>query len=1019
MTKKFYLTLCMLVLSIVSYAQDGYTVTGTVVDEMGQPIIGATVVEKDDPINGAATDYLGQFTLTATSGESMLIIRYAGYTTVEYQASSEIFKSPVVLQEDAVSIGGVTVVGYGTLRKSDMTGSVEVVGADLDDRGMVNSASELLLGKVSGLQITQGNGQPGSGSSIRIRGGSSLSANNNPLVVIDGVPVSDNANAGMSNPLGNINPNDIESFTILKDASSAAIYGSRGANGVIIITTKKGKAGGFKLNYNSDYSVGFNTKTVETLSPTDYRSFITDTYGAGSIQDLQANQYPDANTTWSDHIYQAAFGTNQYLSGSGRMVTDAVQMGYRVSLGYTHQDGTLMGSEYNRYTVDVGLAPKFFDEHLSVDINFKGTMSNQDIVDAGVIGNAAFFDPTKPITADYSGETWAANRPNVFNGYFAYADAVTGLPDQNTALNPISQLTQQYNNDESYRMIANVAVDYKMHFLPELRANLNLGYDASQGKNINGSLVNSEQAWRDAEFRGIGRYNEWTGYRRNSLLDFYLNYANDFGKHRVDAMAGYSWQLFDSEDYNSTYGNDAAEGSTPFNSTYDATQNYLVSFFGRLNYSYDNRYMVTATVRYDGSSRFSPDNRWGIFPSVAAGWNIAEESFLKGSVVDNLKIRGSWGVTGQQDIPSIEGVNPDYPYQANYNLSTQFSQYQFGNMWYHMLAPDAYDENIKWEETTSWNVGVDFSAFNSRLNITVDAYQKFTEDLLYLSAVPAGTNFATSVLTNVGDLENKGIEVEIGGDIIRNQDWRWNVTANATWQETVVTNLTASNDPNYLGAQFGNISIGTGTSALINAVGYAPSSYYLFEQVYDVDGNPVQNTVVDRNGDGQISDADRYIAGNIQPTMYYGFSTSLSYKNWDFALNAHGVLGNEIFNDYNMAHSTTYDAWSSGTGTLNNIAPVYKTTGFTGINTTQQNLSDYWLEDGSYLRIDNITLGYNFSGLFSAGDSKGLGGRVSLTVQNPLLVTKYTGLDPETSWGIDGVIWPRPTTVLLGLSLSF
>ncbi len=1005
MAKKILLSICMFVLSFSALAQSGYTISTSVVDPAGEPVIGATVVEVENPAVGAYTDVMGQFTLKAGSPESTILISYAGFKPLQLKAGSELFKAPVVLQEDVTAIDAVTVVGYGTLRKNDMTGSVDVVSADLGDRGMVNSASEMIMGKVAGLQVTQGSGKPGAGSTIRIRGGASLSASNNPLVVIDGVPVANNAGAGMTNPLGAINPNDIASFTVLKDASAAAIYGSRGANGVIIITTKKGTAGKFNLSYNSDYSVGVNSRTVETLGADAFRTLVNDNFSDNASAMAYLGQFPDVSTNWQDHIYQTTFGTNQYVSGSGRVEGEEVQMGYRASLGYTHQDGTLKGSVYDRYTLDLGLSPAFFDNHLTVNLNFKGTLSDQDNVNEGAVGGAAFMDPTKPIYDEY-----AFNGENRFNGYFAYVDEMTGIPSSQLPSNPISLLTEEYNRDKSQRIITNMQIDYKMHFLPDLHANLNLGYDGSWGNNKKGSLRNSEQAWRDNDFRGVGRYDEWNGTRENSLLDFYFNYAKDLGKHRVDAMLGYSWQHFFSDDASKTFGNDAEPGSEPFNTSYNITENYLVSFFGRVNYSYDSRYMMTATVRYDGSSRFSEKNRWGLFPSVALGWNLAQESWLKDTFVNNLKLRASWGITGQQDLDLT-----DYPYQANYDLSTQFSQYQFGNNWYNFLKPIAYDENIKWEETASYNVGVDFAAFDSRLTFSVDAYKKYTSDLLYNSAVAAGTNFATNVITNVGDLENEGLEIQVGGDIIRNDDWRWNVTANATWQNTVITRLTASPDPNYLGSQYGDISIGTGTSALINAVGYAPGTYYLYEQVYDEAGKPVQNAVVDRDGDGTITDGDRYLAGNIQPDMYYGISTSLSYKNWDLAINAHGVVGNQIFNDFNMAHSSLENAYNNS-GCLVNITPLYEVTGFRELNQTQQNLSDYWLEDGSYLRVDNITLGYNFRELFG---SNGPSGRISATVQNPVLVTDYTGLDPETSWGIDGTIWPRPTIFMLGLSLNF
>ncbi len=997
--------LTLLFTSTVAVAQQGtgYRVKGQIVDPDGVPVVGATVVADDENSTAVATDIEGRFVLSTPSPQTKLTVYYAGYKALSFMANSEVLKNPVAMEEDTQSLEAIAVVGYGTLRKSDMTGSVDVIGADLGETGMVNSASEMIMGKVPGLQVTLGSGQPGSSSQLRIRGGSSLSASNDPLIVIDGVPVQSNAGAGMTNPLGAINPNDIASFTILKDASSAAIYGSRGANGVIIITTKKGTGSKFTLNYNSDYSVSVNSNSIKTMTGSEYRNFINEYYADDATVQGLMNQYPEVSTNWQDMIYRAAFGTNQYVSGSGTVRNDFMNMGYRASLGYTGQEGTVKTSNYNRYTLDVGLAPKFFNDHLAVDINFKGVLSDQNNVAGDIISTAAFYDPTKPV--------YWLDGSDKFNGYFAHLDSPTDdRPNTNSAVNPMALLNEQYNRDKSQRMIGNIQMDYKMPFLPELRANLNLGYDASKGENTYGVAVNSEQAWRDGNFQGVGSHTDWTGIRKNSLLDFYLNYANDFKKNRLDVMAGYSWQHFYTDDIINTFGNDAEQGSTPFFKSYDANENYLVSFFGRANYSYDSRYLLTATVRYDGSSRFSKNNRWGLFPSAAIGWNISQEQWMKNTRVNNLKLRASWGITGQQDL----GLN-DYPYQANYTTSNEYSQYQFGNQWYHLLKPDAYDENIKWEETTSWNVGMEFGAYNNRITATIDLYKKYTHDLLNSATVPAGTNFSNTVVTNIGDLENEGIEMSIGVDIIRSGNWTWNVGGNMTLQDTRITRLTARDDPEYLGILFGDISIGTGTSVMLHAVGHRPSSYYVYEQVYDINGQPLQNVFVDRNGDGVISDADRYVAGSIQPDIYYGFSTTLEYKQWDFSINAHGVYGNKIFNDFRMANSTTQNAHGAFPF-LSNMTYFYQETGFTQVNTVAQSLSDYWLEDGSYLRVDNITLGYSFQDLFK---TEGLNGRLSFTVQNPFLFTNYSGLDPETSWGVDGVIWPRPTVYMLGLSLRF
>ena len=1003
MTRKIYFLLCMLFLSVGAAAQGKYTVSGSVVDSLGQPIVGVALTEPGTS-NGTSSDVDGKFKLAVSSPTATIALRAIGYRPQQIPANSPLWSRPIVMIEESQAIDAVAVVGYGTLRKTDLTGSVIMVKNDLSQIGMVNSASQMLLGKVPGLQITPGSGRPGDGAQIRIRGGASLNASNNPLIVIDGVPVADNAGAGMTNPLGAINPNDIETFSVLKDASATAIYGSRGSNGVIIITTKKGAKGGnsFRISYNSDYSVGVNSKTVQTLSGGEFREFMNEYWSGNANAMAILNQYPDVSTDWQGQIYRPAFGTNQFISAAGNVAGKHNSLGYRASFGYTYQEGTIKGSDYNRYTLNVSLAPRFLDNHLSVDVNFNGTMNDQNNVPGGVVGTSAFFDPTKPIYQDYpSGR---------FNGYYTVVDQSSGLPNALSANNPMALLNQEYNRDNSMRMIGNVQVDYKMHFLPELRANLNVGVDNSWGKNKNGSLVNSPQAWRDSNFPGVGRYNKWDGYRRNELLDFYLNYAKELGKHRLDVMAGYSWQHFYTSNYNWAFPNDAANEDNPYSTTWDATENYLVSFFGRINYNYANRYLITATVRNDGSSRFSESNRWGLFPSVAVGWNLAEENWLKGSTVNNLKLRASWGITGQQDL----GLN-DYPYIPRYNLSTQFSQYQFGPTWYNVLKPLAYDQNIKWEETTTWNVGVDLGAWDNRLTVSLDFYQKYTKDLLNMTSMAAGTNFANMVMTNVGDLENKGVELSIGGDIIRNQDWTWNVTANATWQDTKITRLTASNDPNYLGVQFGGIGVGTGTFAQIHAVGYTPSSFYLFQQVYGPDGKPMQNVVVDRNGDGKIDNSDRYVAGNPQAKVYFGWSTTLSYRNWDLSVNAHGSIGNKLYNDFRMGHATTQQAFNNQ-GFLTNVTPFYRETGFTGISTTEQNLSDYWLEDASFMRVDNITLGYNFKKLFGA---KGPSGRISATAQNPFVVTNYSGLDPENTNGIDGVIWPRPRVFMLGLSLNF
>lgn len=996
MRQKFYLSLCMLFMSVVTFAQGSYTVKGSVVDISGQPIIGATIIEKGT-YNAVASNELGQFTIKATSPESMIEIRSLSYKTIELMASSDLFKSPIEMVDDAAQIESVVVVGYGTLRKSDMTGAVAVVKSDLNQVGQANSAAEMLIGKVPGLQITPPTGRPGDGSTIRIRGGASLAASNNPLIVIDGVPVSENAGSGMSNPLAVINPNDIASYTVLKDASATAIYGSRGSNGVIIINTKKGVSDKFRLNYNSTYGVAVNSKTVQTLNGDQFADFMS-TYYAGNqaALDLVGTDRSD----WQGSIFRPAFSTDQFVSGAGKVTGKHNSLGYRASFGFTNQDGTLKNSNFKRYTGGISLSPRFLDDHLSVDLNLKATWTDERRVDGGVVGTAAFYNPTLPMYQQYP--------DNKYNGY---STIISGdFPNSLAPVNPMAMLNDQYDNNNATRSIGNLQIDYKMHFLPELRANLNLGYDYNWSNGRNGTNVNSIQAWRDSDYRGVGRYNNFKNQRKNELLDFYLNYTKDIAKNHIDVMLGYSWQHFYYQDYNESFPNDVQAGTAPFYSRLYATENYLVSFFGRLNYSYDNRYLITATLRNDGSSRFGPSNRWGLFPSVAVGWNLAQESWLKDSgAVSNMKIRASWGITGQQDL----NLN-DYPYLARYSISNQYSQYQFGDTFYPMYKPLAYDENIKWEETETWNAGLDLGFLENRIYASVDVYYKKTKDLLNTISVPGGSNFSNKVITNIGNLENRGVEVNLGADIIRTKDWNWSVNFNATWADTKITKLTATDDPSYLGAQFGGISAGTGTTVQIHAVGAAPSSFYVYQQVYGTDGKPLQNVVVDRDGDGTITPADRYIYKSPAAKMYYGISTELSFRNWDLAINGHGSVGNYMFNDFRNSHSTTQAAYG-GQGFLTNVTDYYKETGFTGVSTTEQNTSDYWVEDASFFRLDNITLGYNFKDLFGA---KNLNGRLSFTAQNVFVITKYSGLDPE-GWGIDNVIWPRPRTFILGLNLTF
>ncbi|MFA6334241.1 MAG: TonB-dependent receptor [Bacteroidales bacterium] len=989
--KRFILLISFLflVLGMDINAQQKIPVRGTVVDAKNIPLIGVAVIEKGT-INGAETDINGRFTINVSSQNAILTISYLGYVPREIQASQA---NNVVLLEDTQLLGEIVVIGYGQVKKDDATGSIVAIKPEVLNRGAITSPQELLIGKVAGLQITPGDGSPGSSSTIRIRGGASLKASNDPLIVIDGVPTSNDAAPGMRNGLSSVNPSDIESFTVLKDASATAIYGARASNGVIIITTKKGTSK-FKIDYNSTYTVNQNTKTVNSLSADEFKSKIALAYPANtSTGAAAAALFGNSNTDWQDEVYQLGMTTDQNLAVSGSLL----EVPYRVSVGYNNQEGTIETSSYERLTAGLNLSPSFFDNHLKVVVNLKGVINNNDYVDGGVVGAATFFDPTHPVY----------NTNGDFNGYYNWG--TPAIPNTLSSTNPLSLIHDNYDRAKTKRGIGNIELDYKMHFLPELKAHLNLGFDFAEGSGDKGVNRNSFQAWKDTEFKGIGRKTEWKNKRENSVMDFYLNYTKELAsiKSKIDVMGGYSWQHFYSKDYTKELSND----DTPVvkKEITSPTENYLISFYGRLNYTFLDRYLLTFTLRDDASSRFSDDTRWGLFPSLALAWQINKESFLKESqTISNLKLRLSYGVTGQQDL----GLN-DYPYIALYNQSTVYSNYMFGNTYYSLLKPTGYDEAIKWEETTSYNAGLDIGILKNRITASVDVYFKETKDLLNEIDIAAGTNFANKIVTNIGNLENKGVEVNINAIAINNKDFTWEFGVNGTWNDTEITKLTAANNPAYLGISTGGVSYGTGGTIQMHSVGYAPFTYYTYQQVYDLDGHPVQNLVVDRNKDGQITEADRYLTDySPAPEVYLGFSNMITYKNFDLGFNLRAAFGNYMFNDFAAGNSSISNF--SNQGFLTNMVDVVNRTGFTRVNSPQQLKSDYFVENASFLRMDNITLGYNFKKLFA----EGLSGRLAFSVQNVFVITNYSGLDPEGS-GIDNNIWPRPRIYTLGLNLTF
>lgn len=983
-------------LSIDAFAQQ-ITVKGLVKDTAGEPIIGANVVIKGTT-NGTITDFDGNFQLNANKGD-IIVISFIGYQPQEAQAAASM---NIILKDDTELLDEVVVIGYGSVKKDDLSGSVVAIKAEEMNKGAVTSPQELIMGKVPGLSVSQGDGAPGAGSTIRIRGGASLNASNDPLIVIDGIPVSNDAAPGTPNALATINPNDIETFTVLKDASATAIYGSRASNGVIIIQTKKGTQDKIKVSYSGTFTAKDPYKRIETLDAQSFREVMQAQYPEGTAQsaDIQRilNVYPNQSTDWQDAIYQTGLSTDQNIGIAGK----AGFMPFRISLGYNTEKGTLKTSKYERYTGAVNLSPKFFDNHLSVDINVKGTINKNRFADSGAVGAAAFFDPTKPI---YDEE-------NRYNGYWNWG-IVQGAQADLATQNPLSLLYDRNNHGTTKRSLGNIQLDYKIHGLEDLHANLNLGYDVAKTTGRNFVNSNSVQSSLDKTFTGLGQGNTWNNLRRNHLLDFYMNYAKNIEsiKSNFDIMAGYSWQHFYYANHDITYSNPTEDLGAKEGYTYDANErhyirddhrripyeNYLISFFGRLNYNFMDRYLLTATLRRDGSSRFSENNRWGLFPSAALAWTISNEPFMKATenVLSKLKLRLGYGVTGQQEIG-------DYQYITSYSFSTNPNTTYLGTT---LLKPNGYSPDLKWEQTTTYNIAIDFGFLNNRINGSIEYYQKHTKDLLNTISAAAGTNFINLITANVGKMKNKGVEANVNAIAIQSKDFTWEVGYNITWNDSKITKLTTTFNPDYQG-----IDAGTNQK---HQVGEMPGTFYLYQQVYDENGKPIQNAFVDRNNDGQITEADRYLTHKSpMAKVYMGFSSQFSYKKWDLGFNLRANFGNYVYNGVASGNSTSNNY--GGKGFVTNLYNGFQDTGFTLLNTSEQMASDYFLENASFLKMDNITLGYSFQNLFAAK----LSGRISASVQNVFTISKYSGLDPECG-AIDSNIWPRPRTYTIGLNLNF
>lgn len=1024
--RKFFFLMVGLLFSVGLNAQT-ITVSGVVSDPSGEPLIGASILAQGTTV-GTSTNIDGEYTINVAP-DATLVVSYVGYDTQNVPVDGRTSIN-VTMQENSVMLNEVVAIGYGTVKKSDATGSVTVIKPDEIEAGLATSVQDMLVGQTPGVVVTQAGGPEGGGT-IRIRGGSSLNASNDPLIVVDGVPLSNAGMGGLGNSLGMISPENIESMTILKDASATAIYGSRASNGVIIITTKKGKSGKPTVNFAANLYVNTARKTWKVLDANQFRSLLE---SRGMDAALAATG--DANTDWQDEVLRTTVSSDYSLSVGGT----AGWLPYHAEISYTNNNGIIKTSKMDRVTMGFNLSPKFFDNHLSVNANVKGYYIRNNFGDAGALSSAISFDPTHPVRSNEPIVSGNSGFQYLYNGYYEVHN--NGTLNDNAALNPMGLLEQRDNHANVYRSNGNLQLDYSLHFLPDLHLNLNLGYDVMKSNLVDNWAANSATAYKNHEHYG-GAYNfDQYQFRSNTLLNFYLNYKKEVESiySNFDVTAGYDWQRFYNDGhYTGANGNSGYRVSPGLNTptylgkneagqqTYGVTinestipllgQNFqndgvspdgdyhwadryqLLSFFGRLNYTFKDRYLLTVTVRGDATSRFAKDKRWGVFPAVALGWKINQEAWMQGAAgwLSDLKLRLGWGKTGQQEIG--ETIN----YMALYAIASPSVSYPNGtNGWYLPVYARGYNPDLTWETTTSWNAGLDFGFLNNRITGSIEYYKRKTTDLLAYVAVPAGSSTTNRLNRNIGSLENYGVEFNIAAKPIVTNDFTWTLSYNVGWNHNEITELTTGASQ----LKTGGISGGNGNTVQIHAEGHPASSFYLFQQVYDESGAPLEGVYVDQNGDGQIDDSDKIINKSPDPKVTMTFGSQFRYKKWDLGFNIRASIGNYVYNNVLSTKAVYNDLFTYG---LNNVVendyyfeqPRY--------------MSDYYLRNASFVRCDNITLGYTWDNLLN--DKLRL--RLFGAVQNPFVITKYKGVDPEVFGGIDNSVYPRATTYSLGLVATF
>ncbi len=982
LAKRSLLLVALFVIGCLQLLAQTRTIKGEVTDaQNGEALIGATVMVEGEK-GGTVTDFDGNFSLQVSSSAKKIKVSYIGYIDKVLSISDNM---KVKLESDSKALADVVVIGYGTARKSDLTGSVATVKSKDFNKGLVSSPEQLINGKVSGVQIMSNSGSASAGSTIRVRGGASLNASNDPLIVLDGVPLEQGGISGnSSNFLSMINPSDIESMTVLKDASSTAIYGSRASNGVIIITTKKGQQGAVKVNFNTTNSLQTRAQMVDMLSRDEFVNVINQ-FGDANQKSLLGT----ANTDWNDEVYRTAFGTDNNLSVSGSIDK---WLPFRVSVGYYNQSGLVRKDNVERWTGNVVLTPSFFQDHLKLTINAKGTLNNNSFNNGGAVWAAATFNPTIPV---YSGN-------DKYGGYNEALDA-DGYPVNAGVRNPRGLVDLYDSKSKVSRFIGSMDVDYKVHFLPDLKLHATVGADYAKGDGTIYVPAYAAQSYNKDESLGGSDYKYGPQKNENRLLTLYANYAKYFEdiKSNVDLTAGYDYQYWKST--TPLYYTKSAAGTNLSTVKASDYRHVMLSYYGRINYSFDGKYLLTATVRRDASSRFSKDTRWGTFPSVALGWTLTEEPWLKNQkVLSNLKLRASYGVTGQQ-----EGIG-NYNYLPVYTYSVTGAEAFINGQYINTYRPEAYVSDLKWETTTSWNFGLDFGFLDGRIGGAIDFYTRKTKDLLASVPTAAGTNFSKTILTNVGNVDSKGIEVSLNATPIQTKDWEWNLSYNFTWQNMKVKNLSLIK-----GGSQTNVKVGPSIDAYqfqVLSEGYEPYMFYVYHQLYDSKtGKPIEGAYADLNNDGEINESDLYRYHSPAPKYIMGLSTSLRYKQLTLGMSFRANIDNYVYNGMGMS-TGAFETVSYNNSQLNNLNTSFLKTGFK----TRQYLSDYYVENASFLKLDNLSLSYNVGKI-----NKWASLTVSAMVQNVFTITGYSGTDPEVPNGMDNSFYPRPRTYSVSLGLQF